>query len=122
MKINIEQLKGKLEAEKTKLLGELSAIGRKNPGNPKDWEAVPPETEPEAEPDQNIAADMVEGFEEAVSTEGELEQRLSEITEALKKIETENYGICRVCAKKIEERRMEANPAATTCMEHLNAN
>lgn len=118
MTINTEELKKKLMAEKAKLEGELSLIGRKNPDNPADWQAVPPDTETDA--DQNVEADVMEGFEEAVSTEGELEQRLSEVTEALKKIEHGGYGICRVCKKEIEEKRVEANPAATTCMEHLN--
>lgn len=113
-----EQLKEKLQAEKAKLEGELSLIGRKNPDNPADWQAVPPDTGTNA--DQNVEADVMEGFEEAVSTEGELEQRLNEVTDALKKIGTSEYGICHVCKKEIEEKRMEANPAAKTCMEHLN--
>lgn len=119
MPINTEQLKKKLQEEKAKLEGELSMIGRKNPENPADWQAVPPDTE--SDPDQNVEADVMEGFEEAVSTEGELEHRLFEVTEALKKLATKDYGICRVCKKEIEEKRMDANPAATTCMEHLNA-
>jgi RNA polymerase-binding transcription factor DksA len=79
---------------------------------------VPPNTE--SDPDQNVEADVMEGFEQAVSTEGELEQRMSEVTEALKKIASGEYGVCRVCEKGIEEKRLEANPAATTCIEHLN--
>ena len=117
---NTEQFKKRLESEKNLLEKELGMLGRKNPENPNDWEALPPETESEGEPDKNIAADMVEGFEKTVSVQGELEQRLSEIKEALKRIGDGTYGICKVCNKEIEEERLLANPAATTCIEHRN--
>ena len=117
---NGERFRGKLIAEKKLLESELSSVGRRSKDVPGDWEAVPPQTESEAEPDKNIAADMVEGFEEAVATEGELEQRLSQIDSALKRMADGTYGVCRVCQKDIEEERLMANPAATTCIEHRN--
>ncbi len=117
---NTEQLKKKLEEEKSLLEKELEELGRRSLGNPEDWEALPPETKSEADPDKNIAADMVESFEEAVSVQGELEQRFFEVKKALERIEGETYGICRVCNKEIEEGRLSANPAATTCIAHLN--
>ena len=115
-----EQLKRKLEEEKSLLEKELSGLGRKSLGNPEDWEALPPETKNNADPDKNIAADMVESFEEAVSIQGELEQRFFESKKALASIESGTYGVCRVCNKEIEENRLSANPAATTCIKHRN--
>lgn len=115
---NIEQLKERLEAEKLKLEEGLSSVGRKSKDVPGDWDPVPPETESEADPDQNIAADMVEGFEEAVSTEGGLEQRLFQIINAIKRVESGEYGICAVCKNEIEDERLNANPAAPTCITH----
>lgn len=109
-----------MEAEKAKLERELAELGRRNPEIPGDWEPLPPETEPEGEPDKNIAADMVESFEEAAATEGELEKRLSEVSAALKRISAGTYGVCRVCQKPIEEKRLLANPAAATCISHRN--
>lgn len=120
MEKNIDKLKQRLEDEKTKLEGELGIIGRRSKSNPNDWEAVPPETEEGGEPDLNIAADMVEGFEGASAVEGELEQRLSEVVGALKRIDDETYGICRICKKPVEEERLNANPAASTCISHRN--
>ncbi len=117
---NFTELRNKLLAEKKLLKNELGAVGRRNPDNPEDWEAVPPETEGEGEPDKNIAADMIEGFEEAVSIEGELEQRLFQITSALNRMEAGTYGTCLVCKKEIEAERLAANGAATTCIEHKN--
>ena len=43
-----------------------------------------------------------------------------EIDAALEKMEKGTYGICEVCNKPIEEDRLEANPAAKTCKEHMN--
>lgn len=117
----IEQLREKLVTEKLKLEEELSSIGKKSKNVPGDWDAVPPETENTAGPDKNITADMVEGFEETFSTEGGLEQRLFQVTEALKRFEKGQYGVCRVCGKEIEIERLNANPAAATCIEHKNS-
>lgn len=116
---NFDGFKKKLESEKKKLESELSSLGRKTPGNPGDWEALPPSTE--SDPDQNVEADVMEGFEETVATQGELEQRLSQVNTALKRISEGKYGICRVCGKEIEVKRLEANPAADTCITHKSA-
>ena len=51
----------------------------------------------------------------------ELEIRYNEVKEALKRIEEGTYGICRVSGEQIEPERLEANPAATTCIKHLEA-
>ena len=48
-----------------------------------------------------------------------LEARLAQVDAALAKIENGTYGKCRVCGKEIEPARLGANPAAETCMEHL---
>lgn len=111
-------LKEKLLAEKSRLESGLSSLGRKNPNVPGDWEALPPDTE--SDPDQNVEADVMEGFEEAVATQGELEQRLDEVLKAILRIEGDTYGICRECKNPIEPERLSANPAAETCITHRN--
>ena len=40
-KTNTEHFKKKLEEEKAKIIAELETVGRINPDNPEDWEAVP---------------------------------------------------------------------------------
>jgi len=37
---------------------------------------------------------------------------------ALDKIKAGTYGICDVCKKEIDPKRLEANPSAATCVEH----
>ncbi len=113
------ELKEKLETEKKLLEKELGTLGRRTPGNPSDWEALPEDLNL-VTADKNSMADNVESFEEVNATQGELEQRFNEVTLALKRIEDGVYGICHICNKKIEEERLNANPAAHTCIEHRN--
>jgi len=111
------KIKEKLEQEKKELAEELSRIGKFDPKTG-DWEAVPEKmAEPEA--DQNDAADRFEDFEGRSSTLNVLEERWKSILQAIKNIGKKSFGKCEVCGKEIEVDRMEANPAARTCKEHL---
>lgn len=49
---------------------------------------------------------------------GEARQSLVYVENALSRIENGTYGECEVCGKQIEEKRLEALPYATLCMEH----
>ena len=48
--MNTDAYKVKLEEEKVRLEEELGTVGRRNPSNPADWEAVPDEVGQEADP------------------------------------------------------------------------
>ena len=48
----------------------------------------------------------------------EAKQSLVYVNNALSRIEDGTYGECEVCGKVIEEKRLEALPYATLCMEH----
>lgn len=117
--INIEHFKEKLEQEKKLLEGELGSVGRVNPNNPKDWEATPSPIDV-MPADKTEVAEQMEEFEERTAIEVELENKLNSIKKALKRIEEGGYGVCEICGEPIEEARLEANPAATTCLKHLN--
>ncbi len=45
------------------------------------------------------------------------QEKLQEINEALKRIEEGTYGICVVCGKPIEEKRLLAIPEAKKCLK-----
>ena len=112
-----EHFKNALLDEKARLEGELRAVAHKNPEVSGDWEPSAPDlNSPTADP--NDVADSITAFEENAAVEVELEARLVEIEGALGRIEAGTYGVCRVCKNDIEERRLEANPAASTCIEH----
>lgn len=48
----------------------------------------------------------------------EAQQSLVYVENALSRIENGTYGECEVCGEKIEEKRLEALPYATLCMDH----
>ena len=106
-----------LAEEKTRLESELQSLGRRNPSNPNDWEALPPEGERESDP--NAAADLIEGYEENTAILKDLEIRYNEVLAALARIENGTYGVCIVSGEEIEEDRLNADPAANTCKAHM---
>ncbi len=116
--MNTDEQKARLTEEKARLEGELSSIGRRNPSNPNDWEAVPQETGHETDP--NDVADKIEGYEENTAILKDLEIRYNDVKAALERIEAGTYGTCAVSGEAIEEDRLAADPAAKTCKTHMN--
>lgn len=116
--IDTSHFKQKLEEEKTRLEGELSGVGRVNPQNPDDWEPTTGDINV-MQADKNEAADAVEEYEARTAVEVELENRLNEVKDALTRIEDGTYGTCAVGGEEIDPKRLEANPAAKTCVEHM---
>ena len=115
--MNKQKLKEKLEEERDALLLQMKDMGKLNPETG-EWETIP-EEQPFPESDQNDMADRFEDFEERSSMMRTLEPRLRDILKALKSINKETFGKCKVCKKDIEAARLEANPAARTCKQHL---
>lgn len=113
-----EKFKEKLVEELEKVETELKTVGRINPDNPADWEPTPEKGEVLAS-DRDEVADSIEAFEDNAAILKQLEIRYNEIKTALAKIEKGEYGVCEVCGAKIEETRLEANPAARTCKAHM---
>ena len=115
--INTQDLKKKLEDEKVLLESELRSIGRVNPDNREDWEAKPVDLDL-LPSDENDMADGIEELENNTAVLKELEIRYNQVKEALSRIETDTYGKCEISGEAIEEERLEANPAARTCIAH----
>jgi len=120
MTINYEHFKEKLKAEKKLLEKELEKVGRVNPDNPSDWEATPPVDRDTSQADENTAADNLEEYDSNKAIVTTLETRYNDVKSGLDKIKHGTYGICQVCQKEIEEDRLEANPSARTCKEHVD--
>ena len=120
MTIDTEHFKKKLEDEKRLLVEELSNIGAINPQNSSDWEAVLKKEESMDTADPNVAADRHEEYEKRHAIIDELEIRLHNVGDALKRIEEGTFGVCKIGGEQIEEDRLNANPAARTCKKHLN--
>lgn len=118
MTLDTAHFQQKLEEEKADLEKELSQVARQNPDNPSDWEPKPTEHEA-SQADENIVADTIEEYEENTAIANSLEARFKDVRSALDKIAHNVYGKCQVCQKDIEIDRLEANPAARTCKEHM---
>ncbi len=111
--------KEKLENERALLEKELATVGVKNPSNKEDWVATPEKMDI-LEADESEVADRMESLEGNAGILNELETHYNEVKEALSRIENGTYGVCSVCGGEIEKERLEANPAAKTCITHLN--
>ena len=114
-----EKYETKLLEEKKLLEKELLTVGRKDVDDPGEWEATAPDENLDTA-DRNNVADEITDYENNNSILGQLEARLFEINKALEKIEQGTYGICEISGERIEEDRLDANPAARTCKKHIN--
>lgn len=115
---DIALYKARLEEERARLETELGSVGRRNPANPADWEALPEETGQES--DTSDTADQIDGYEANTAILKELEARYNNVLAALERIDKGTYGVCIVAGEEIETARLEADPAAKTCKAHLN--
>lgn len=117
MALDTEKYKKMLEEECKKVVSRLQDVGRINPDNPQDWEPTQKEMNV-ALSDENERADLYEEYETDSAILKELEIQFNDIKRALKKIEKGTFGTCEVGGEPINERRLEVNPAARTCIEH----
>ena len=111
--------KTKLEEEKKLLEKELGEMGQVVNEATGEWDVVVKQVTEEVTSDENDKADRFEEYEEQSARLKTLAQRLKDVSDALAKIEGGKFGICEVGGDKIEEDRLEANPSARTCKEHM---
>ncbi len=114
--MNTEHFRTRLEDEKKELEIALATVGRRNPSNPLDWEPLPQATGQESDPID--AAELIEGYEDNTAILKDLEIQYGAVLAALARIEGGTYGTCSVDGVAIDEARLEANPAASTCVAH----
>lgn len=110
---------------KQKLEGELKTVERALKDlavlndETGEWEARGSDMETMAPTqDENEFADKLEEFDERREELPALQGRWLEVKRALEKIEDGTYGKCEVSGEEIEGDRLEANPAAKTCIKH----
>ena len=99
-----EKLKMRLEAERERLLNELSqtnVVERENLGY-----------------GNHMADDATEAFEQAknLALRQNLERLLDQVEGALGRFEAGTYGLCERCGKEIDPARLKALPYATLCL------
>lgn len=64
-------------------------------------------------------ADEVSAFSDRLSLGTNLDDSLKQVDYALEKIKQGTYGLCDICKKPINKKRLRAFPAATVCLECL---
>ncbi len=120
MKKDVTYFKEKLEKERALVIKELKQLGVvKDDRTPDDWQALPSDIDVQ-KADENEVSDFIESYEGNNALVHNLEPRLVEIDAALESMKKGTYGVCSVCGEKIEDERLEANPAAHTCKKHLD--
>lgn len=112
----LNELRAALDAELASLEEELASHGRAIPGIG-DWQGTTGGLVGE-EPDPNDAADQMEELATNVPLVEELEKRYKDVASALQNMDKGTYGVCEECEKEIPMDRLQANPAARTCVTH----
>lgn len=105
----LEQLKGKLQAEKTRLESDLAVFAKKT-GASGDYETQIEEIGTDMEDNTT----EVEGYIDNLGLEATLEAQLRDVNDALEKMEKGTYGICEKTGEQITIERLMAYPAART--------
>ena len=115
--MNTEHFKKRLSEEKITLEKELRTVGVQNPKNPSDWEAKEVAMDVTNNESDELADKMEEyGGNRAINDT--LEIRYNQVKRALDKIASGEYGVCEIGGEPIEEERLQADPAAGTCIAH----
>lgn len=110
----IEQLKSKLEEQKSSIEKELETFAKKDDVPKGDWETKYPNRE---NGNMEEEADEVQEYGNMLPVEHSLELKLRDVNSALEKIKNDTYGVCENCGKKISEERLMAIPEAKTCLK-----
>jgi DnaK suppressor protein len=105
-----------LHAELAALEEELADHGKLVDEEGEDWEGSSKSEGEEA--DATDAADNIEELGSNVPLVSDLKKRRKEIKSALQRIKDGVYGTCEECGEDIDLDRLEANPAAATCIRH----
>jgi len=110
----LQEIKEKLEKEKTSLEETFKSFARKDEKLSGDWDARFPKFN-----GGNLeeAADEVEEYETLLPIEFNLETRLRDIKMALEKIKKDKYGKCEECNEEIPQERLEIYPEARFCVK-----
>jgi DnaK suppressor protein len=108
MGLDLEKYRKKLIWERDELGGEVGSVAEIAGGIPSDSDQ-----------------DMAEVAQHGPVTDVEKQvvnlksDRLERINAALQRIDEGTYGTCDACGEQIDPRRLDAEPTAMTCMNHL---
>ncbi len=111
----LEELKERMEKEKSSLEEMLGEFAKESKTNPGDWDTKFPNFKAEGTADEE--ADEVEEYSSLLPIERTLEVKLQNINAALNKIKKNEYGKCENCNKDIPENRLKLIPETKVCLD-----
>ena len=109
----LSEMEKELLVEQKRLKDELGEIATQNPKNKDDWDAT--FTNLGDKEDEN--AEEVASFSTNLTLERTLEASLRDIEKSLERIAKGTYGVCKYCGRNIDEKRLRARPASSSCVE-----
>ena len=107
-----QEFKKQLEERKQNIIKQLESIGKKTAGEEINYDADFPDYGDSAEDNATEVADYTKNL----SFERELEDELSGVDLALKKVEDGSYGKCKHCGQEIEIERLKVRPESNSCV------
>lgn len=107
--INVQGLQKKLEADQENLLRQVGELKKEDPF------ADPDHASDNAAIDTDVREQI--GHETIEAEVKDLERRIRDIQQALKKIENNEYGFCERCHMPIPPARLQLIPEARYCID-----
>lgn len=109
----LKKMEAELKDEQVRLKADLDEFTKQNPRNREDY-ITTFENIGDKE-DEN--AEEVATYSTNLSLERSMESALRDVSRALERIASGKYGICKYCDKEISEKRLEARPSSSSCIE-----
>jgi DnaK suppressor protein len=109
----LEEMKKRLESEQARLEQELADIGTKDAALKDRYDVTYPESGGNSDDDNAVE---VSEYTDELSLKTRLETELRDTKSALRQMAKGKYGICKYCGKEIDEKRLEARPASSSCI------
>ncbi len=109
----LKEVEEGLLAQKTKLESELGSFATRDKGSKEGFATNFPEYGDKEED----SASEVATYSDNLTLEHTLETALRDVNSALKSIQDGTYGVCKYCKKPIDERRLQARPTSSSCIE-----
>lgn len=110
----LDHFRQRLLEEKDRLTQELKGVGQEDPDHPGKFSTIYPESGSNSDDDN--AMEIAEYVDDA-TIEARIESELKDVDSALKAINNGTYGICKYCKEPIDEKRLEARPASSSCIK-----
>jgi RNA polymerase-binding protein DksA len=109
----LKKMEAQLNDEQARLKSDLEEFTKQNPRNREDYVA----TFENIGDKEDENAEEVATYSTNLSLEHSMESALRDVDRALERMKSGTYGVCKYCSKEISEKRLEARPSSSSCIE-----